>query len=146
MLFDEKRPTGIHAANWGMIGPSSPGENEIFDIAASSDYKWLFAACGKGWWAIFDVEQGKCIKRQNCTLSQGRQFPRPTSVAVSPDDKIVYIVTDTGTVESYDIKAAKNREVKSFPNESFMKMTVDPNNQFVFIASKSGCVYKYDTG
>jgi 6-phosphogluconolactonase (cycloisomerase 2 family) len=68
------------------------------------------------------------------------------SVAASPDDQLFYMVTNSGTVESYDIQAAKTRERKSIPNQSFLKITPDPNNQFVFIASVSGNLYKYDTG
>jgi hypothetical protein len=64
---------------------------------------------------------------------------------VSPDDQLFYIVTANGIVESYDIQAAKTRGVKSIPNQYFSKITVDPNNQFVFIASGSGNLYKYDT-
>ena len=145
MLFDTKRPTGISTEIWELIGPNTPGENPIRDIAATSNRKWLFAACSASW-AIFDVEQGKCVVREHCTLLQGRKVPRPISVAISPDDKLFYMATDCGTVESYDIQAAKTRQVKSIPNQCFVKITVDPNNQFVFIASKSGDLYKYDAG
>jgi WD40 repeat protein len=56
------------------------------------------------------------------------------------------MVTGTGTVESYDIQAAKTREVKFIPNQCLVKITVDPGNKFVFIASQSGNLYKYDIG
>ena len=146
MLFDPERPTGIPAELWHKIGPNSEGENLITDIAATSDHKWLFAACDHGWWAIIDLQQDECVSRQLFTPGQDGQHPRPTSISVSPDDKLLYMVTGTGTVESYDIQAAKIREVKSIPNQSFVNITVDPNNQFVFISSESGNLYKYDTG
>ena len=146
MLFDTKRPTGIPVEMWEVVRPTGPEDNQINDIAATSDHKWLFAACDKGWWAMFDVEQGKIVSRRHCTILEGSQVSTPTSVAVSPNDQLLYMVTDRGTVESYDIQAAKIRQVNSIPNEFFMRITVDPNNQFVFIASKTGELYKYDTG
>ncbi len=145
MLFDAERPTGIHAEIWDIMGPSSPGDNYIIDIAATSDHKWLFATCLNGWWAMFDLQQDKCVSRHYCSLDQDGKIPRPTSVAVSPDDQLLYMATDRGIVESYDIKAAKTRELTYIPNEFFMRIIVDPNNKFVFIASRSGNLYKYDT-
>ena len=138
MLFDEKRPTGIPAENWDVIGPTISHGNCINDIAATSDHKWLFAACYKGWWAIFDLQQDKCVSRKHCAPDQSGQVSRPTSVAVSHDDQLFYMVTSGGTAESYDIQAEKTTEVRSAPNQCFVKINVDPNNQFVFIASKSG--------
>jgi WD40 repeat protein len=128
-----------------VAGPKGPEGNQINEIATTSDQKWLFAACDKGWWAIFDVEQGKCVSRQHCTILLGPEVTTPTSVAVSPDDQLLYMATDRGIVESYDIKAAKTRELTYIPNEFFMRIIVDPNNKFVFIASRSGNLYKYDT-
>jgi WD40 repeat protein len=145
MLFDAKRPTDITAEIWEEIGPSGPRENGINDIAATSDHKWLFAACN-AWWAILDLEQDKCVCRKHSTFSQDGQLPVFTSVAVSPDDQLFYIVTDGGTVKSYDIQAAKAVEVKIIPGQCFEKITVDPHNQFVFIANQCGNLFKYDTG
>ena len=145
MLWDVCKPTGMPAEVWNVIGPSSAEENQISDIAATSDHKWLFTACGKGWWAKIDIQQDKCASRQHCTPDPDRQLPRPISVAVSPDDHFFYIVTDTGTVESYDIQAEKSGEVKTISNQFFTRITVDHSNQFVFIASQSGNLYKYDT-
>jgi WD40 repeat protein len=146
MLYDAKRPAGILAENWEVMGPKSSHGNCINDIAATSDHKWLFAASNKGWWAIFDTQQDICVSRKHCTPDQTGQLSRPTSVAVSSDDQHFYMVTSSGTAESYEIQAAKAGEVKTTPNQSFVKINVDPNNQFVFIASKSGNLYKYDTG
>jgi WD40 repeat protein len=70
----------------------------------------------------------------------------PTSVAVSPTDQLLFIVSDAGNVESYDIQAGKTRKVNYIADQWFLKITVDPNNQFVLIASASGNLYKYDTG
>jgi WD40 repeat protein len=145
MLFDAKMPLGLSAKTWEQIGPNSPAGNQMNDIAVTSDHRWLFAACG-GWWAIIDLQQDKCVSRHLCTPAQDGQLSSPTSVALSSDDQHFYVVTDTGTVESYDIRAAKAGEVKSIPNQCFWKMTVDPNNQFLFIGSASGNLYKYDTG
>jgi hypothetical protein len=103
MLFDAERPTGIPAEIWDIIGPSGLGENNIGDIAATSDHKWLFATCDRGWWAMFDIQQDKCVSRQHCTINQYRYIATPQSIAVSPDDKLLYMVTREGTVESYDI-------------------------------------------
>jgi WD40 repeat protein len=146
MLYDPIRPTGIPAEIWNILGPNSQEENQINDIAATSDHKWLFVACQKGWWAIFDLQQDKCVSRKHCTIMQSGQIPRPFSVAVSPDDQLLYMVTTSGTVESYDIQAAKAGQMKSIPNQCFIKITVDSNNKFVFIASSSGNLYKYDSG
>jgi WD40 repeat protein len=146
MLFDAKRPNRIPAEMWRVMGPNSEGKNQINDIAATSDHKWLFAACHKGWWAVLDLQQDECFSRQLFTPGQDGQHPRPTSISVSPEDKLLYMVTGTGTVESYDIQAAKTRELKSIANQCFVNITVDPGNQFVFIASQSGNLYKYDTG
>jgi WD40 repeat protein len=145
MIWDAKVPTGIPAEIWHVIGPKSPKENQISDIAATSDQKWLFAACLNGWWAIIDPQQDKCVSRKHCTLYPNGSIPKPTSVAVSPDDQLLYIATNLGTIESYDIQAAKARAKKSIPNQCLMKIIVDPNNQFVFISSESGNLYKYDT-
>jgi 6-phosphogluconolactonase (cycloisomerase 2 family) len=79
-------------------------------------------------------------------LSQGTEKSSITSVAISPDDQFLYMVTHKGVVESYDIQEAKFGAVKYIPNQHLTEMTVDPNNQFIFIASKSGNLYKYDTG
>jgi WD40 repeat protein len=144
ILFDAERPTGIPAEIWEIIGPNSPQKNYVLDIAATTDQKLLFAACGR-WWAIFDLQQDKCVSRKFCMSSQGPEPPTPMSVAVGPDDQLFYMVTSCGTVESYDIQAAKTSEVKSIPNQCLVKITVDPGNQFVFIASQSGNLYKYDT-
>jgi 6-phosphogluconolactonase (cycloisomerase 2 family) len=95
---------------------------------------------------MFDLEQDKCVSRQHCALLHDNLTSTPTSVAVSPDDQIFYMVTQTGIVESYDIQAAKTRDKQSIPNQCFIKIAVDPNNQFVFIACESGNLYKYDTG
>jgi hypothetical protein len=135
MLFDAERPTGIPAEIWQGIGPSSPGQNGIGEIAATSDHKWLFAGCIKGWWAMFDLQQDKCVIRKHCKLFQDGYSSSPTAVAVSPDDQLLYMGTYECTVESYDIQAAKTREVKSIPNQSLVKITVDPDNKFVFIGS-----------
>lgn len=121
-------------------------ENQIHDIAATSDQKWLFAACGKGWWAILDLQQEKGVSRQDCTPDEDGDLPRPTSVAVSPDDQLFYMVTNHGTVESFDIYAAQASQMKSIPDECFVNVTVDPANQFLFIACRSRNLYKYDTG
>ena len=43
MLFDAKRPTGISAARFDLIGPNGPGANRFHDIAATSDHQWLIA-------------------------------------------------------------------------------------------------------
>jgi WD40 repeat protein len=145
MLFDAERPTTIPAEMWDVMKPSSPQENFITDIVATSDHKWLFAACSKGWWAIFDLQQDKCVSRQHCQLSYDGFLSGPMSVAVSPDNQLFYMATNAGTLESYDIQAMKAGEVKSIPNQWFTKMTVDPNNQFIFIASRGGNLYKYDT-
>jgi hypothetical protein len=56
------------------------------------------------------------------------------------------MVTHTGTIESCDIKAAKAGEMKSIQNQRLQKINVDPDNQYVFISSLSGNLYKYDTG
>jgi WD40 repeat protein len=146
MIWDAKLPTGIPVEIWHVIGPKSPEENQISEIAATSDHKWLFVACNKGWWAIIDLQQDKCVSRKHCRQNQDGQFSSPNQVAVSPDDQLFYMVTTGGTVEKYDIQAAKDREVKFIPNQSLMKIIVDPNNQFVFITSESGNLYKYDTG
>jgi WD40 repeat protein len=146
MLFDAERPTGIPAQMWDDIGPSSPGENHINGIAVTSDHKWLFAASQKGWWAMLNIQQDKCVSRKHCPITHDGYITNPRSVAVSPDDQLLYMVTNEGTVESYDIQAAKTREVKSIPNQVLVKITVDPDNKFVFIASQSGNLYKYDTG
>jgi hypothetical protein len=135
MLFDAKRPTGIPADVWEKIGANSPRKTEISDIAATSDHKWLFAACNKGWWAMFDLEQDKCVSRQYFTLLHDDFNSSPTSFAVSLDDQLFYMVNQTGIVESYDILAAKTREVRSIPNQCFVKIAVDPNNKFLFISS-----------
>jgi hypothetical protein len=135
MLFDAKRPTGIPAEMWEVMGPNSPYKTTICGIAKTSDQKWFNAACKKGWWAMFDLEQDKCVSRQHCTLGQYGYISCPISVAVSPDDNFFYIVTRGGIVESYDIQALETREVKSIPNQSFVKIAVDPNNKFVFISS-----------
>ena len=66
MLFNPNRPTGIPVEVWDMMGPKSPVGNEIFDTATSSDLKWLYVAC-RGWWAMFDLENDKCVSRQICT-------------------------------------------------------------------------------
>jgi 6-phosphogluconolactonase (cycloisomerase 2 family) len=95
---------------------------------------------------MFDLKQDKCVSHKHCTLGQDGRLPGPTSIAVSPDDQLLYIATNLGTVESYDIQAAEAREMKSIPNQSFRKITVDPDNQFVLIASQHGNLYKYDTG
>ena len=146
MLFDPERPTGIPAHVWQVIRPNSPNGNYITDIAVTSDHKWLFAACPKGWWAMFDLEQDKCVIRQQCTLDQDGCASIPRSVAVSSDDKLFYMGSENGIVESYDIQAAKIREVITIPNQDILKIAVDTNNQFLFIASQSGNLYKYDTG
>ena len=146
MLFDEKRPTGISAAMWEVMGPNSSGGNKINDIDATSDHKWLFAACGKGWWAMFDLEQDKCVCRLHCMLTRDGYTSCPMSVAVSPDDQLFYMVTNSGIVKSYDIQAAEPRGMNSISSQRFEKITVDPNNQFIFIACESGNFYKYDTG
>ena len=146
MLYDSETHTDIPAELWDIIGPNGQGGNQINDIAATSDYRWLFAACGRGWWAIFDLQQDKCVSRKHCTPDQSGQLSGPTSLAVSSDDQLLYMVTDGGTVESYDIQAKKAAEIKSIPNQFFKKITIDPKNQFVFIASESGNLYKYDTG
>jgi WD40 repeat protein len=146
MLFDAKRPTGIPAQMWQKIGPSSPGVNYIRAIAATSDHKWLFAPCPKGWWAMFDLQQDKGVSCKHCSEIRDGYIPGPVSIAVSPDDQLLYMVTNKGTVESYDIQAAKPRDVKFIPNQVLEKITVDPDNKFVFIASQSGNLYKYDTG
>jgi hypothetical protein len=95
---------------------------------------------------MFDLEQDKCVSRKHCILGQDDDGPSPRLVAVSPDDQFFYMVTSTGIIESYDIQAAKTRESLSIPNQFFVRMTVDPNNQFVFISSQTGNLYKYDTG
>jgi WD40 repeat protein len=146
MFSDANRPAGIPPGMSQEIWPKITGANNIRDMAATSDHKWLFAACGGGWWAMFDVEQDKCVSRQYCTLSQGGLIPKPTSVAVSPDDQIIYMVTSRGTVESYDFQAAIVGQMKHIPNQHFVQIIVDPNNQFVFITSRSGNLYKYDSG
>ena len=146
MLLDAKRPSGIPVGMWEVIGPSSHGENEINNIAATSDHKWLFATCQKGWWGVLDLQKDKCVSRQHCLFFEDKYYPSPTSVAVSPDDKLFYIVTNCGTVASYDIQAAKAGEKKSIPNQFLVKIAVDPENKFVFIASADGNLYKYDTG
>jgi hypothetical protein len=56
------------------------------------------------------------------------------------------MVTDTGTIESYDIQASKAGKMLSIQNQRLQKINVDPDNQFVFISSLSGNLYKYDTG
>ena len=146
MLFDPERPTDIPAEMWDMIGPNGQGKNQINDIAATSDHRWLFAATNKGWWATFDLQQHKCVSRKHCMLHQDGQLSGPASVAISSDDQVLYMVTSGGTVEIYDIQAAKAGGVKSIPNQFLKKIIVDPKNQFVFIASESGNLYKYDTG
>jgi WD40 repeat protein len=146
MLWDAERPTGIPAEVWDDIGPSSPGENKFYDIAATSDHKWLFALCNKGWWAMFDIQQDKCVSRKYCRPCQIGFIPVATSIAVSPNDQLLYMVTTRGSVESYDIQAAKTRKVKFFESCALIKITVDPNNKFVFIASISGDLFKFDSG
>jgi WD40 repeat protein len=115
MLFDAERPTGMPAHMWQRLGPSSSGENQILDIAATSDHKWLFAAWGKGWWAMFDLKQDKCVSCKHCTPFELQHIGSAMSIAVSPDDQLLYMVTSECTVESYDIQAAKTREVKFIP-------------------------------
>jgi hypothetical protein len=146
MLYDRNAPSDLPAEFWENLGANSAEGNKILDTAATSDHKFLFAACDKGLWVIIDLELDKCVKRQMSTPSQAGKRSITTSVAVSPDDKLLYMVTHTGIVESYDIQAAKAKGMESVPNEYFTKITVDPDNQFIFIASKSGNLYKYDTG
>jgi WD40 repeat protein len=146
MLYDAECQSDLPAEFWENLGANSPEGNKILDTAATSDHKWLFAACDKGLWAIIDLELNKCVRRQMSTPSQAGKRSITTSVAVSPDDKLLYMVSHTGIVESYDIQAAKPREMRSVPNEYFTKITVDPENRYIFIASKSGNLYKYDTG
>jgi 6-phosphogluconolactonase (cycloisomerase 2 family) len=95
---------------------------------------------------MFDIQQDKCVSRKYCRPCQDGFIPVATSIAVSPNDQLLYMVTTRGSVESYDIQAAKTRKVKFFESCALIKITVDPNNKFVFIASISGDLFKFDSG
>lgn len=63
-----------------------------------------------------------------------------------PDDLFFYIVTNTGSIESYDIQAAKAGGVKEIQFERLIKISVAPYNQFIFIAGENRNLYKFDNG
>ena len=95
---------------------------------------------------MFDLQQDKCVSRQHCMLYEGTKLPELNSVTLSPDDRLFYMATNRGSVGVYDIQAAKIKEEHCIPNQSFTKITVDPSNKFVFVASISGKLHKFDTG
>jgi hypothetical protein len=100
MLYDANSPSDIPAKFWESSGANSPKGNKILDVAATSDHKWLFASCDGGWWAIINLQLDKCVKRQVCELSKDGNLSVITSIGISPDDKVFYMVTNTGLVES----------------------------------------------
>jgi hypothetical protein len=146
MLYDATTPSCTPDDFWEWMGGNSPQGNFISDIAATNDHKLLFATFKKGWWAILDLTLDKCVYRQNCVVSDQQALSCPTSIAISTDDKFFYMVTGSGIVENYDIQAAVTKQMKSIPGQSFTKIAVDPYNQFIFIASYSGNLYKFDSG
>mgnify|MGYP000638904086 CR=1 FL=1 len=87
---------------------------------------------------MFDIQQDKCVSRRHFTPDQYGSIHIPTSVAVSHDNRLFYMVTNNGAAESYDIQAGKAGERKTIPNQCFVDVTADTNNPFVFIKSQTG--------